>query len=239
MNRVNMRLSLITALAQRALALVAEWGLGPKLPATLLDTAQQDLTNLSVQSPGTDDAKTGVRALTGKQNDACQRAVRRIAAVRRAVTRQTKSLEARRAYGVGESLNARVVRDVLHALRLIVARIEAQPEEARAFGFADEQLATLRTLAVEVALADEAQENARLTRPLSTRDRNAAARRLARAIGIISDLGVFAFADDDAKRAQFEALAPKAGRPPKMPPMVQGSQGVEAPPAAGQEVGPS
>lgn len=236
MNRikVNSRLSNIVAAGMRAHALATERAIGDKLPEGLLDSLYQDLTNLSVLIPGTDDARTGVRALTGKQMDACTRAYRRVAAMRRTVVRQTKSLDARRAYGVGERLSVRVVRDIVHALRVIIGRIEAEPAEATSYGFGAAHLEALKAMLADVGAVDTAQEKARVARPLSTRDRNAAARRVVKAVGVISDTGAFLFVDDDAKRSEFEALASRAGRPPKMPSVPGGES--EAAPAAAQPV---
>jgi len=64
---------------------------------------------------------------------------------------------------------------------------------------------------------DADQEKARVARPLSTRDRNAMARQVAKAVGIISDLGAFEFVDDDAKRKEFEALVSHSSQAPSPP----------------------
>ena len=215
MKRVHGRLSNIVARGRRALALVAQTSFEPKLPEGLADALERDIADLSSLIPGADDAETGVRARTARQKDVCRRAHRRIAAVRRTIVRQTKDLEARRAYGVGEQISERVVRDMVHALRLIIGRIEAQPAEARSFGFRDSHLGALRTMLADVLAADLDQESARVALPRSTRDRNAAAGRILKAVGIVSDFGAFEFADDDARRAEFEALASHAGRPAK------------------------
>ena len=218
MESIGSRFSHVVASGLRAQALAAETELGTRLPENLLETLKQDLINLSGLVPGTADAMTNVKTHTGKQQVACTRAFRRIAAIRRTVVRQTQNPDARRAYGVGERTNRKVVKDVVHSLRVIIARMEAQPEEMKSFGFVDGDLVTLRNLLTDVMSVDQVQEMARVERPNSTRLRDEAIRRVLRAVGIVSDIGAFQFADDDARREQFEALAPHAGGPRPSPP---------------------
>src|SRR5262245_22784627 len=170
METIGSRFSNVVASGLRAQDLATETDLGKRLPANLLECLKQDLINLSTLVPGTDDAMTTVKSLTGKQQEACMRAVRRVAAIRRTVVRQTRNAEARRAYGVGERTNRRVVKDVVHALRVIIARMEAQPEEAKSFGLVDEDLVSLRNLITDVVSVDQVQEKARAERPGSTRE---------------------------------------------------------------------
>lgn len=217
METTSSRISHVVASGLRALELAAETDLGPGLPENCLDTLRQDTLNLSDLVPGTDVAKIHVKALTGKQQVVCTRASRRVSAIRRTVVRQTQNADARRAYGVGERLSNRVVKYVVSGLRVIIARMEAMPAEAHAFGLTDADLAQLRTLLTEVISVDQEQEKARVERPGSTRDRDAAVRRVIRMVGIVSDLGALRFADDDVRRAQFEALATRGGPRPSAP----------------------
>lgn len=218
MQSIQNRFANIVSAGLRAQSLATESDLGPRLPEGLLDSLKQDLNNLSDLNPGADVIRMQVKALTGKQQVACKRAVRRVAAIRKAVVRQTRNPDSRRDYGVGERLSPGVVREVVRGLRVIIARMESHPEEARSFGLFDEDLAELRALVLEVVSTDQVQEQARVDRPGSTRQRDAAIRRVARAVGIISALGVLRFADDDAKRELFEALASNTGGAGPAPP---------------------
>ena len=209
MNSVNIRIAAITASGRRAQALITETNLGERLPQGLLETLGKDIAALSV--PETANADTVAFGLTGKQMEACQRAYRRLSAIRRAVVRQTKNREVRRFYGVGERLAKHVVRDIVHGLEVVIGRMESHPDEAKSFGFAPDTVELLKAHRVEVTGADDAQERARADRPGSTRARNQAAKRVALAVGVISDLGAMTFVDDDAKRTAFEGLVSHAG----------------------------
>lgn len=180
------------------------------------------------QLAGTAEASTAVHGLTGRQQDACEKAHRRIMAVRQMVGRQTKLAEVRHLYGIGERTNPQLVEDVVHALRAILARVDAQPEEARAFGLTEAQIAGLRSVLDEVLAADAAQEKARAERPNTTRARDAAISRIRKCVAVIAAAGALEFADDDAKRVQSAALVSRGGRRPK----AAEAEGAEAQPAA-------
>ncbi|MER2562978.1 MAG: hypothetical protein ABTQ32_19790 [Myxococcaceae bacterium] len=83
----------------------------------------------------------------------------------------------------------------------------------------DADINTLETLLAAAETADKEQEKTLAAAPLSTAERNAAAKRIDSAIRHISAKGVLAFALDPDVRAQFDALddGPALKRPAPAP----------------------
>ncbi len=230
MARISAKMLNVIQSGLKAQNLVAETDLGARLPPGLLDSLGRDLAILSSLVPGTDDATTTVRKLTARQEVVCRNAHRRIAAIRNTVARLSRSVDVRAAYGVGETLHPKLVKDVVHGLKTVIARLESHPDEAREFGLVEADLVALRASLDEVVATDADQERARVQRPLATRDRDAGVRRVARAVTLISGAGRLVFVEDDVRRREFEALLPGV---PRSEPDKAEKEGGEAPPPAG------
>ena len=129
-----------------------------------------------------------------------------MSAIRTAVGRTKPRYDVRRAYGVGQHVDRRVVTHLVVAMNEIIKRATELPEEARGLGVLDRDVEELRLLVATIQRANDEQETSRARAPVSTRDRNIAAGRILAAVDRIVGAGLIEFARSPAKRAEFEAL---------------------------------
>ncbi|MBI5477979.1 MAG: hypothetical protein HY906_03940 [Deltaproteobacteria bacterium] len=205
------------ALATEHFAVLAE-----RLAAGTVDGLAADLARLGALVPGALAVRADAHAATAAQDQALAAGYERVTAVRTAVAR-TDGLEAaaRKAYAVGNRTNPHVVKDVKAALDLIIARAEANPEEARRVGLLTADLAAMKADSAGVTGADDVQERKRAAAPLTTKERNRTASRVLAGVDRIAGAGVLHFAREAAVRARFEALIgagnPRTRRAPAPP----------------------
>lgn len=177
-----------------------------RLPAGLIDGLGADLQALGQLVPAATQVRHESKGATAGQNTALESAYALVTAVRTAIQRSGQSKDVQKRYGVGAKVNARVVKDVIAATRVIVDRVDAAPDEARAAGVLPADIDALRAAETALRAADVAQETKRASTPLSTKARNQASRRVLSAIDRIAGAGILAFASDATVRARFEAL---------------------------------
>lgn len=104
-----------------------------------------------------------------------------------------------------------MVKATVAALQQIIDRAAAHPEEARGLGILDKDVDAARAALASVLGADAQQEDLRAAAPSTTRERNAAARRIVAAVDRIAAAGILAFATVPKTRANFEALIGSGG----------------------------
>lgn len=203
-------------LTAHALATKHQPELEPRLPNGCLVALAADLSILGAHVPGAKEAHATAQAATVSQDAALASGHALVTAIRTAVARSGASLDVQKAYGVGVKVSPKVVKDVKLAIGLILKRAAAEPAEAKDVGILPKDVTALNAAAAAITDADDAQEKQRAAAPLSTKERNATARRILAAVDRIVGAGVIEFAQNPTLRAQFEALIGK-GNPEAKP----------------------
>jgi hypothetical protein len=212
--RVNKGFSEVTQVGIKARELVTEYQqqLSPRLDPALLTTLTADLGLLGAVVPAAKGAKEDSVQATAHQSSALEQGHRMVTAVRAAVGRTRPGRNVSLAYGVGTKTSKNVVKDVKNALQKIIDRASDNPEEAASFGILPADVKAYTDQIAAIDAADQAQEHARARAPLSTKVRNATARRILEAVDRIAGAGMIAFATSPTERASFEALIKRARR---------------------------
>ncbi len=204
-NRTD-QLLIAQGLAAHALATTHAARLTPRLAAGLVDGLAADLTVHGALVPGALTARQEKKGATATVATVAAGAASRIASIRSAITHAGLSAGARKAWGVGQKVQARVVSSVIAAAELISRRAAAAPEELRAAGILATDVAALSAAAAALGGADRTQESSKLTAKGATAARNAAGRRVLDATRRIATAGQLEFHDDAAVAAEFAAL---------------------------------
>jgi hypothetical protein len=182
---------------------------GPRLDPSLLVTLAKDLIAIGAVVPAAKTAHSGSKQATQAQGTALDTSYNSVSAVRTAVGRKRPPKDVAMAYAVGVPVNKRIVKDVKGAQQMIVARATANAAEAASFGILPSDVALFQAQIAALDAADQAQEKARATAPLSTKARNVVVRRILDAVDSIAGAGIIAFANSPTERAHFEALIKK------------------------------
>ena len=196
------------------LALVYAVQLGPRLSKDLVPALESDLTLLGAAVPGAKQAHDEAQGATASQETALSRGYEKVRAVRAALRKGRAASDTRKAYGVGQALNPRIVRDVVAALNQITDRAVAMPAEAAEIGIIPADIDAMKALVAAITEADRNQGEKLAKAPRTTQERNLTANRILAAVGRIEGAGLLQFADDTTVRASFEALSagPKKGK---------------------------
>jgi hypothetical protein len=198
-----------TALKAQKLAEDNAATLGNRVKPAFITSFAADIALLGTAVPGAVTAKKGAVQLTAAQITALETGHNLVTGVRTAVKGQSPTPDVGLAYGVGVQVYKSNVKSVRSALDGISKRIAAQSAEAEAFGITTEDATAINDAITTIDKADTAAAQARAKAPKSTKDRNAAARRLIAGIKLIAGAGMRAFAADATKFANFAALVKK------------------------------
>ncbi len=198
----------ITQLGLKALNLANAHAaaLGPRLPQGLLEGLLGDVETLGDVVPGAKQARSEAVAATSAQHAALVEGHARVKQFRAAVRRAKAPADVKRGYGVGQKMRKKVVSDVKAAMQQILDRTKEKPAEAESLGIVKKDLEGLTQSLVAITDADTKQEQKRASAPLSTQERNRMGNRILAAVARIEGAGRLEFANDEAKRASFEAL---------------------------------
>jgi hypothetical protein len=179
--------------------------LGKRTPPAFVTSFGNDLAALNGAVSTVIIIKKGTVQLTAAQNAALTEGYNLVTGTRISVRGQTSDKDVRLAYGVGTEVPM-LVKDVKAALQQIINRVKAQPAEADGFGIVDDDLTAMQAALDAITKTDQAQEAGRATAPLTTKERNAIAKRLLAGVKRIAGAGMRAFAADPTVRANFVAL---------------------------------
>jgi len=204
-NRTD-QLLIAQGLAAHALATEHAARVTPRLTAGLVDGLAADLTVHGALVPGALSARQEKKGATATVATIAGGAAARIASIRSAITHAGLSAGSRKAWGVGQKVQARVVSSVIAAATVIASRASTAPEEARAAGILAADLAGLAAAATALGGADLTQENSKRTAKTATAARNIAGRRILDATRRIATAGQLEFHDDADIGAEFTAL---------------------------------
>lgn len=193
------------------LATVHQAALDPRLPPNTLSTLISDLDLLGVVIPDAKQVRHEARVATADQDATLQAGHELVKAVRAAVKKAGAAKEVKQAYGVGQVVNPLLVRDVKAALKLILDRAGANPEEAAGLGVLKKDVEAIAAAHQAITDAEKVQEHKMARAPLSTQERNRTANRILDAVARIAGAGGLEFAHEPEVRAMFTALKP----PPK------------------------
>ncbi|MDI1443146.1 hypothetical protein [Polyangium sp. 6x1] len=219
--------SAISQLGLKALnlALAHVAALGPRLPPGMVEDLLADVEKLGDVVPSAKQARSESVAATSAQNVALAEGHTRVRQVRAAVRRAKAPADVKRAFGIGRRTRTHVVSDVKAAIQQILDRAKEKPAEAESLGIMKKDLDGLTLALAAITDADTKQEQKRASAPLTTQERNRIGNRILAAVARIEGAGRLEFANDDVKRASFEALGagPRIRRN-----MVSGSSAAEA-----------
>lgn len=182
---------------------------GRLTPATLVTDLGANLAALGVVVPAAKTAKGEAKTATAAQNSALEVGYQMLSAARLSVSRKSINPAVRKAYGVGSRTAKTVVKDVKTGLQTIVNRATANSTEATRLAILPADVTRYTAQIASIDAADQAQEKARASAPLSTKQRNVTARKILDAIDEIAGAGVVAFDTSATERALFEALVKK------------------------------
>ena len=156
--------------------------------------------------PGALTARQQKKGATATVATTAAAAASRISAMRSALTHAPVLAGFRKAWGVGQKVQPRVVSSVLAAAELIARRAASAPDEARAAGITTADLTSLAAAATALGGADLTQETSKLSAKAATAARNAAGLRVLDATNRIGTAGQLEFHDEPAIAAEFSAL---------------------------------
>lgn len=182
---------------------------GRLTPATLVADLGTNLASLGVVVPAAKTAHGVAVAATAAQNSALETGYQMLSAARLSVSRKSVDPAVRKAYGVGTRTSKLVVKDVTNGLQTIVNRATSNATEATALSILAADVTRYTAQIAAIKAADQAQEQARASAPLTTKQRNTTARKILDAIDEIAGAGVIAFDTSATERALFEALVKK------------------------------
>ncbi|MDI1431845.1 hypothetical protein [Polyangium sorediatum] len=188
------------------LALAHADALGPRLSPGLVEGLLADVEKLGDVIPGAKQARSESIAATSTQNAALAEGHARVRQVRAAVRRAKASVDVKHGYGIGQRIRSRVVSDVKAAIQQILDRAKDKPAEAKSLGIVQKDLDGLALALAAITDADTKQDQSRASAPLTTQQRNRIGNRILAAVARIEGAGRLEFANDETKRASFEAL---------------------------------
>ncbi|MFT3767632.1 MAG: hypothetical protein QM820_19430 [Minicystis sp.] len=194
------------------LALVYAAEIGPRLGPNLVSELQNDLGTLGVVVPGAKQAHDEAQGATVTQTVVLSRGYEKASVVRTAVRKAKASDEVKKAYGVGQRMDRRLVRDVKAALNQIIDRATKVPAEAASLGILPQDIDAMKELVETISDAHQTQDEKQASAPQTTKQRNATGNRILAAIGRIEGAGLIHFTDDPTVRASFEALGVGVGK---------------------------
>ena len=206
-----------TALKAYALYQKHDTLLKERLEERLLHDLVTDLDSLGVLVPGAEKAREVAKAATATQEAVLTKGYELLSAVRTNISRRNSSKDIRKAYGVGQRLSPKIVKDVRKGLSQIAERAEQSPEEARSLGLVAKDITMLKEAIQKIDEVDKLQGQARAEAPNTTKERNRTARRVLEATNAIIGAGVLEFAQNATERATFEALIGAGNPAPKNP----------------------
>ncbi len=141
-----------------------------RLQAGTLDELTADLLKLGVDVPGALVIRSSVKTATKSQNEALSQGYSLVTVMQR----RGATAEVRAAYGVGAKTSAKVVKQVVAAITLILERAA----EAEGLGILQKDLVALGEDRAAISSADGVQEEKRARAPGATKERNRTANRI-------------------------------------------------------------
>ncbi|MRG94734.1 hypothetical protein [Polyangium spumosum] len=198
----------ITQLGLKALNLAFTYAvaLGPRLPQGMVEDLSLDIEILGEVVPSAIQARSESVAATSTQDTALAQGHTRVRQIRAAIRRTMAPEDVKRGYGVGRRARKESVAHVKAAIQQILDRAKNNPAEAASLGIVQKDLDNLALSLAAITDADTVQEKKRASAPLTTQERNRVGNRILAAVARIEAAGRLEFANDDTKRASFEAL---------------------------------
>jgi hypothetical protein len=181
--------------------------IGARLSPAFLAAFASALAGLLTAVPAAMNAKKGKIQLTAAQTTALDTGYNLAKGFRTTVKGHHPEKDVLLAYGVGAKMSRLLVKDVTAALQQIIDRIANQPAEAAGFGFVQEDVDALTVALAAIVKADQEQEKARASAPLTTQQRNTTANQILADVKKISGAGMRTFTDDATVYGEFEALS--------------------------------
>lgn len=207
--------------AAHALVTEDRAALEPRLSPALIDGLGADLSAFGELAPGAIQERAERKASTVGQHEAAARVAALVSGMRLAVTNAGLGAAARKAWGVGQKVDARVVKRTVAAGEMAARRGATAPDEARTAGILPSDLEALAAALDALRGADAAQEQKKTTAKVATRARDDAHRRIEDAVKRIAAAGVLQFGGTDPGRAaKYAELlgGPKRRKPAPAPP---------------------
>ncbi len=173
-------------------------------PATIEGLAS-DLEKVGEVVPAALSARGERKAATGAQRAAAETAKGLVMAIRKSVAESGLGKAARQGFGEGVRVQLEVVKSVVAAGELILARAESHPEEARKAGVLPRDLEALTRALADLRGADFDQERKKVSQKESTGARNATLARIEATVRRVSAAGQLEFAAEPEVAMEFAA----------------------------------
>lgn len=180
----------------------------PRLPPMTILELADDLEQIRSALPGATVARSATRVAIAAQRTLLGRGAKLLRGIRMNVRRHSDDGDVRRAYGVGQSVNPRIAKSVLSALKLIQDRALAKPAEPATLCVTQKDLDAVKQALADIDAAFDARRKQRAAGPLSTRRRNQILNRIFSAAGDISAAGQLEFVTDVVIAQTFADLMP-------------------------------
>lgn len=178
-----------------------------RLAAGLVEGMTTDLRTIGSVVPGALSSRTEKKAATGNERQLAAIVLDHVSSLRDLVKHAYPNDNAvLKAWGVGAKANKSTTKSVLAAGNLVVQRATERPEEARAAGILDADIATLNQELTALDAADGDQGNKGLSSKEATSVRDTTLRRIERSVRAIGLAGRQGARTDPSVRAEFEAL---------------------------------
>lgn len=187
-----------------------------RLAAGAVDGLAADLSQVGAVVPQAVQARLERIGATAEQVEAALQVKRLVMAIRKSIASSDLDDAARKAWGAGSKVDPEIVKSVISAADVIIARATAKPDEARAAGVLPGGIETLRAAVATTRNVDSTQESRKASSKNATRDRDTTLVRIETTIKKLSAAGQLAFAGSPAVAARFAALtASSPGRKKK------------------------
>lgn len=177
-----------------------------RLAAGAVDGLAADLAQVGAVVPLAVQARLERIGATAEQVEAALQAKRLVMAIRESIASSDLDAAARKAWGTGSTVNPKVIKSVVAAADIIIARATAKPDEARTAGVLPGDIESLRAAVATTRNVDSTQESRKASSKNATRDRDATLVRIESTIKKLSAAGQLAFAGSPAIAARYAAL---------------------------------
>jgi aminoglycoside phosphotransferase family enzyme len=178
-----------------------------RLEAGTIDGFQTDLTLTKAESTGAVVARQSKKAATVSQADQIASLSVLVQAVRNGCKLKELSREILTDVGVGKPMN-RSVKSVTDAATLVINAYASHVDELRRAGVLPADIEKITALRDRLTESDVTQEHRKTSSKDQTQARNAAHKRLIKAMTAIIGAAELAFAEDPERLALYRALRP-------------------------------
>ncbi len=189
--------------------------LEPRVGAGIIDGFLSDYPLLRLSALDALGARRASKTATLAQDEAARRLSGRVMAARGAVKGGKLDKEIQTRAGVGRPMKPKIIKTVLDGAQALIEAYTQFPNELRRVGILPTDIEQIRALSAALSSKDSTQEQAKLTSMESTKQRNAALKRVKDSISVIVGSAGLQFVDDPDRLALYQAVLPSTKKSAK------------------------